>query len=99
MSINSADRFGTVEEFWQVLNTHTAGQHAQIPRVTSADAPRPLPDAPRSRKRGVLISIYLLLLLTVTIGIGFLSDAWGMSLLFLSVGTFPLAFLWYAQRR
>jgi len=99
MSINSADRFGTVEEFWQVLYTYSAGQQAQIPRVTSADAPRPLPDAPRSRKRGVLISIYLLLLLTVTLGIGFLSDAWDMSLLFLCVGIFLLAFLWFARRR
>jgi len=36
MSLSSADRFETVEEFWQVLQAHTTDKQVEIPRVTSA---------------------------------------------------------------
>ena len=38
MSLRSADRFATVEEFWQALTTHTVSQPVQTPRVTSIGA-------------------------------------------------------------
>jgi len=36
MALPSADRFATIEEFWQELTSHTEAQPVQIPRVTSA---------------------------------------------------------------
>ena len=92
MSISSADRFESIEEFWQVLNAYTTEQQVLIPRVTSADTPQPLPDAPRSRKRDLLISIYLTLLLTIALGMGFLSHTWWFTiLLLLCVGALLLS--------
>jgi len=92
MSISSADRFESIEEFWQVLNAYTTEQQVLIPRVTSADTPQPLPVAPRSRKRDLLISIYLTLLLTIALGMGFLSHTWWFTvLLLLCVGALLLS--------
>jgi len=90
--MSSADRFESIEEFWQVLNAYTTEQQVLIPRVTSADTPQPLPDAPRSRKRDLLISIYLTLLLTIALGMGFLSHTWWFTvLLLLCVGALLLS--------
>ena len=103
LSINSADRFETVEEFWQVLNTHaTAGQQVQIPRVTSVDTLQtlqPLPETHRSGKQVILIPLYVLVLLIVALGIGFLYHVWDISLLFFGVGMIPLAAFLFSQRQ
>ncbi len=49
-------------------------------------------DAPRSRKRDLLISIYLTLLLTIALGMGFLSHTWWFTvLLLLCVGALLLS--------
>jgi serine/threonine protein kinase len=100
MSISSADRFESIEEFWQVLNAYTTEQQVQIPRVTSADTPQPLPDAPRSRKRAILIPIYLTLLLTIALAMGFLSHTWWFTALLLCcIGGLLLALLLLLRRR
>jgi serine/threonine protein kinase len=44
MALPSADRFATIEEFWQELTFHTEAQPVQIPRVTSASVLLPRDD-------------------------------------------------------
>ena len=44
MALPSADRFATIEEFWQELTSHTEAQRVQIPRVTSASMRQPPDD-------------------------------------------------------
>ncbi len=99
MSINSADRFESIEEFWQVLNAYTTGQYVQIPRVTSADTPQPLPDVPRARKHEILIGIYPILLLTLAVLV-FLSHIWWLTVILLScIGGLLLALVLSIRRR
>ena len=99
MTLSSADRFETVEEFWQLLNAHAPEQQVQLPRVTSVDAPQPLPerDIERTifaRKHWILLLVFLALLVTVALGTGLFSYAWGLSLLLLlCLGTLLLVFL------
>jgi serine/threonine protein kinase len=76
MSIRIADRFETVEEFWQVLMAHGT---KQIPRTTSVDVPQTIPPeqgigdsgteslqlAPRSKK-WVALCIFAGLLVILT---------------------------------
>ncbi len=49
MSISSADRYETVEEFWQVVTDHATHQQTYIPQVTSADMPQALPEQDTAR--------------------------------------------------
>ncbi len=84
MSISSDDRFETIEEFWHELNTYATEQEVQLPQVTSADTPQPLPEAHSSSKGAALISMYFALLLTIILGIGFLSHLWWLTLMLLS---------------
>ncbi len=99
MTLNSADRFETVEEFWQLLNAHAPEQQVQLPRVTSVDAPQPLPerDIERTifaRKHWILLLIFLALLVAVAFGTGLLSHVWGLSvILLLCLGALLLVFL------
>lgn len=99
MSLSSADRFETVEEFWQVLKAHASEKQLQIPRVTSGATPQPLPergtkrtlgaffqkkqDTTRSWKQIGLLLISLLLLVTVAIGTALLSHNVGLTVLLL----------------
>ena len=99
MSINSEDRFATVEEFWQMLNEHAAQQQVHIPRVTSADMPQALPEQDTERtmpatRRWILLPILFTLLVTIALGTGFLSHSWGLTtLLLLSMGILLLLLL------
>jgi serine/threonine protein kinase len=100
LSISSADRYESIEEFWQVLNAHATEQQVQIPRVTSADMPQPLADPPRSRKREILIFIPLALVLATALGIGFFSHAWWLTILLpLCIGALLLAPLLFLRWR
>ena len=100
LSISSADRYESIEEFWQDLNAHATEQPVQIPRVTSADTPQPLADPPRSRKRVLLIPIFLTLLFATALGIGFFSHAWWLTLLLpLCIGALLLAPLLFLRWR
>jgi serine/threonine protein kinase len=81
MSLSSADRFESIEQFWQVLNAYTTAQHVQIPRVTSADTPQALPDVPRTGKRQILISIYIALFIAIALGLGFFSHTLWLTVL------------------
>ncbi len=99
MSLSSADRFETVEEFWQVLKAHASEKQLQIPRVTSGATPQPLPergtkrtlgaffqkkqDTTRSWKQKGLLLISFLLLVTVAIGTDLLSHNMGLTVLLL----------------
>ncbi len=99
MSLSSADRFETVEEFWQVLKAHASEKPLQIPRVTSGATPQPLPergtkrtlgaffqkkqDTTRSWKQKGLLLISFLLLVTVAIGTDLLSHNMGLTVLLL----------------
>ncbi len=99
MSLSSADRFETVEEFWQVLKAHASEKPLQIPRVTSGATPQPLPergtkrtlgaffqkkqDTTRSWKQKGLLLISFLLLVTVAIGTALLSHNVGLTVLLL----------------
>lgn len=99
MSLSSADRFETVEEFWQVLKAHASEKQLQIPRVTSGATPQPLPergtkrtlgaffqkkqDTTRSWKQKGLLLISPLLLITVAIGTALLSHIAGLTVLLL----------------
>src|SRR5437588_68031 len=99
MTLSSADRFETVEEFWKLLNAHAPEQQVQLPRVTSVDAPQPLPDRDIertifTRKHWILLLIFLALLVTIAFGTGLLSLVWGLSvLLLLCLGALFLVFL------
>ncbi len=42
MSISSADRFATVEEFWQELTKDAPKQQVSLPRLPSPETPQPL---------------------------------------------------------
>lgn len=105
MSISSADRFETVEQFWQLLNVYATEQQVQLPRVTSEDAPQPLPkrdiEQPIfSRIRGVLLPILLILLGIIVLGTGFIVHAWELSfLLLLCLGTLLLVLFSLLSRR
>ena len=101
MSLSSADRFETVEEFWQVLKAHASEKQLQIPRVTSGATPQPLPergtkrtlgaffqrkqDTTRSWKQKGLLLISFLLLVTVAIGTALLSHNVGLTVLLLII--------------
>ncbi|GAC1372728.1 MAG: hypothetical protein NVSMB44_40520 [Ktedonobacteraceae bacterium] len=82
MSISSDDRFETIEEFWHELMRYATEQEVQLPRVTSADTPQALPDAPRSSKGVALISMYFALLFII-LGMGYVSHLWWLSVLLL----------------
>lgn len=81
MALPSADRFATIEEFWQELTSHTEAQPVQIPRVTAASVLQPRDDTEdimaimaNSRRpslsiwREILILILVMLLLALTFG-------------------------------
>jgi len=101
MSLSSADRFETVEEFWQVLQAHTTDKQVEIPRVTSVDAYQPLPlrasqrtvgafylkgrDILRSGKRKRVVFVYATLLVTFVLGTALLSHLFGPTALLLLV--------------
>ena len=75
MSINSADRFETVEEFWEELKAHGTQRKVSIPRVTSVDAPYPLPEqdpALAMKEHLVLLLICLAVLAAVALGVAYL---------------------------
>jgi hypothetical protein len=100
LSISSADRYESIEEFWQVLNAHATEQQVQIPRVTSADMPQSLAEPPRSSKSEMLIFIPLALVFTTALGIGFFSHAWWLTLLLpLCIGALLLAPLLFLRWR
>ena len=105
MSIRAADRFKTVEEFWEALKAHSV---PQTPRSISADLSQTLPlgrivlnkdtepvqrasFAPRSKIReGFNIAAGLLVILAIEIG--FFSYLWGFTVLFFCcVGVLLLA--------
>ncbi len=99
MSISSADRFETVEEFWQVLNASVTQKHIQMPHATPVDTHQPLPEqgtepnsaaswqenqyAPRSKKRRVLLPLCPALLVALALGTSLLSHLWGLTILLL----------------
>jgi len=101
MSLSSADRFETVEEFWQVLQAHTTDKQVEIPRVTSVVAYQPLPlrasqrtmgafylkgqDILRSGKRKRVVFVYATLLVTFALGTALLSHLFGPTALLLLV--------------
>src|SRR5713101_582966 len=101
MSLSSADRFETVEEFWQVLQAHTTDKQVEIPRVTSVVAYQPLPlrasqrtmgafylkgqDILRSGKRKRVVFVYATLLVTFVLGTALLSHLFGPTALLLLV--------------
>jgi serine/threonine protein kinase len=96
MSIKIADRFETVEEFWQVFMAHGT---QQIPQITSIDLSQPSPPepdiedsgpespqkeqiAPHAKKREAL-RIFAGFLVMVAIGIAFFSYLRGFTVLLL----------------
>jgi Flp pilus assembly protein TadB len=88
MSIDSNDRFETIEQLWQELQDYATRQQAHIPRVTSADLPQALPEHEGERnmlstKRWIFLPILLALLVTIGLAIGFVSYVWGISILLL----------------
>jgi len=88
MSIDSYDRFETIEEFWQELREYSTHQQAHIPRVTSAEMPQALPEYEGERnmlgtKRWIFLPILLALLVTLGLATGFVSYVWGISILLL----------------
>ena len=101
MSLSSADRFETVEEFWQVLQAHTTDKQVEIPRVTSVVAYQPLPlrasqrimgafylkgrDILRSGKRKRGVFVYTTLLVMFALGTALLSHLFGPTALLLLV--------------
>ena len=105
MSIDSDDRFETIEQFWQELKDYATRQQAHIPRVTSADLPQALPEHEGERnmlstKRWIFLPILLALLVTIGLARGFVSYVWGISiLLLLCIGILLLLLLPRLYRR
>jgi serine/threonine protein kinase len=105
MSIESYDRFETIEEFWQELKNYATYQQVHIPRVTSADMPQALPEYEGEHnmlgmKRWIILPILLALLVTIGLVIGFVSYIWGISiLLLLCIGILLLLLLPRLPRR
>jgi hypothetical protein len=96
LSINMADRFETVEQFWQVMLAHGT---QQIPRIPSRDLSHPSPPgpasedsgpeslqqehmAPHAKKREALRNLAGFLVI-VAIGIAFFSALRGLTVLLL----------------
>lgn len=77
MSINSADRFATIEEFWHVLTAHSdPDQHQEhIPRVTASDVPAPEQAIERgpANYTAVILLVILAVLAAIAVGAYFLS--------------------------
>ncbi len=91
MSLSSDDRYETVKEFWQQLQSHAPQQQEQIPALSSSLFSQPLPAqsrkkesaatvqrrrlVPRLKKRVVLLLALLALFLTAGTGTGLLLRA------------------------